>query len=221
MEEHKVKIIDIDWATHDVRRIVTEKPQGYSFIPGQATEVAINKPGLQEERRPFTFTSLNDDENLEFTIKVYEPDGVTEEIGKLKIGDELLIHDVWGAIQYKGPGYFIAGGAGVTPFIAILRQLKKDGNVDGNKLLFSNKKAEDIIYEDELKDILGNNLILSLTREDNNNYLYGHFDKQFLKGHIDDYKKYFYICSTAEMTEKMVNMLKELGIDDDKIVMEE
>jgi predicted ferric reductase len=41
-------------------------------------------------------------------------------IRKLKHGDELIIRDVWGAIEYKGEGVFIAGGAGVTPFIAIL-----------------------------------------------------------------------------------------------------
>jgi predicted ferric reductase len=48
--------------------------------------------------------------------------------GKLKHGDELIIRDVWGAIEYKGEGVFIAGGAGVTPFIAILRQLQADDN---------------------------------------------------------------------------------------------
>jgi ferredoxin-NADP reductase len=51
---------------------------------------------------------------LEFIIKIYDSnDGVTRELGKLKQGDELLIHDVWGAIEYKGEGVFIAGGAGI------------------------------------------------------------------------------------------------------------
>jgi predicted ferric reductase len=54
-------------------------------------------------------------------------------IRKLKHGDELIIRDVWGAIEYKGEGVFIAGGAGVTPFIAILRQLQAD-----DKLLTTN-----------------------------------------------------------------------------------
>jgi len=42
-EEHIVRITNIESVTHDVRRYQVEKPQGYTFKPGQATEVAINK----------------------------------------------------------------------------------------------------------------------------------------------------------------------------------
>lgn len=124
MEEHIVKILSIESVTHNVRQYNIEKPNGYHFIPGQATEVAINLPEWKNERRPFTFTSLNDWDHLQFTIKSYsDHNGVTNQLGQLKAGDELILHDVWGAIQYKGEGTFIAGGAGVTPFIAIFRQL--------------------------------------------------------------------------------------------------
>ena len=59
MEEHIVKIIKIEQVTHDVKRFQIEKPEGYSFVSGQATEVAINSRELLMERRPFTFTSIN------------------------------------------------------------------------------------------------------------------------------------------------------------------
>jgi ferredoxin-NADP reductase len=45
MTHHIVKINSIKHITHDVLQIVTEKPQKYTFTPGQATEVAINKDG--------------------------------------------------------------------------------------------------------------------------------------------------------------------------------
>ena len=44
MEEHIVRILSVDQVTHDVKRFRVEKPEGYSFIPGQATEVSINTP---------------------------------------------------------------------------------------------------------------------------------------------------------------------------------
>ena len=62
------------------------KPEGYTFEPGQATEVAINKEGWKEEKRPFTFTSLPDEEDLQFTIKSYrDHDGVTNELDGLVV----------------------------------------------------------------------------------------------------------------------------------------
>lgn len=92
--EHILKILSVSHVTHDVRCIRLEKPDGYVFTPGQATEAAVNKDGWASEKRPFTFTCLNEDPYLEFTIKCYnDHDGVTNQIGQLKPGDELIIDD--------------------------------------------------------------------------------------------------------------------------------
>ena len=83
------------------------------------TEIAINKLGWETEMRPFTFTSLDELPYLEFIIKIYTGhNGMTKELQNLVVGDRLIIGDAWGAIEYKGPGYFIEGGACITPFFA-------------------------------------------------------------------------------------------------------
>ena len=115
MEKHVVKIKAINKVTHDVLQIKTEKPNSLNFDPGQATEVAINKTGWENERRPFTFTCLPSENFLEFTTKTYPVrKSVTNELLNLKVSDELIIHDVFGTLIYQGEGIFIAGGAGVT-----------------------------------------------------------------------------------------------------------
>jgi len=146
MKNYTVKILNIANVTHDVLRFEVEKPVHYIFTRGQATEVSINMSGWENELRPFTFTSLNDSPYLEFIVKSYsEHRGVTNKMKTLKVGDSLIIRDPWGAIEYKGPGYFIVGGAGITPFIAILRLLQKERRSDGNRLFFSNKTSCDVI----------------------------------------------------------------------------
>ena len=141
MEQHFVKIKSINNVTHNVLKIVTEKPKNYNFTPGQATEISINKNKWQEERRPFTFTCLPDDDYLEFTIKTYPfRKGVTNELLQLRKNDEVILHDVFGAIAYNGKGVFIAGGAGVTPFISIFRFLRSKSEIGGNTLIFANHK---------------------------------------------------------------------------------
>lgn len=218
---YKVKIISIENVTHNVKRFRYEKPEGYHFNPGQATEVSINKPGWEEERRPFTFTCLNNDPYLEFTIKIYtDHDGVTNELGKLVVGDELIIRDVWGAIEYNGPGYFIAGGAGITPFIAILRQLYKENKLEDNILFFSNRTSKDIILESELSKMLGKNVVHTLTQESNLEYLHERIDENFFKKHVSDFNKNFYVCGPDAMVQEITNTLLKLGAIPDTVIFE-
>jgi ferredoxin-NADP reductase len=221
MTEYIVNIQSIEPVTHDVKRFRLDKPGDYSFVPGQATDVSINKPGWKDELRPFTFTSLNEDPFLEFTIKRYsDHDGVTNQLHQLSPGDQLILRDVWGAIEYKGPGYFIAGGAGITPFIAILRQLKKDGSTNGNTLYFSNKTSGDIIYEEELKSILGDGAHFLLTRENKPGYISSRIDKSFFESIRPDYSKHFYVCGPDPMISDISEALAGLGATADSIVFE-
>jgi hypothetical protein len=219
--EQVIKIKSIIPRTHDVKSFRCEKPKGYSFIPGQATEVSINKEGWRDEKRPFTFTSLNEDPDLEFTIKRYsDHNGVTNEMHSLKEGDEIIVRDVWGAIEYKGPGYFIAGGAGITPFIAIFRQLKKDGGLNGNQLFFSNKTDDDIILKDEFNSMLGDNVTHVITNDANTKYYSGYIDEEFLKQNVQDFNKRFYLCGPPKMVEVMQNILSRLGASPDTVIFE-
>ncbi len=222
MENHIVKIISIDMATYDVVKIVTDKPLGYKFNPGQATEIAINKEGWQKELRPFTFTCLPDDEYLEFTIKTYPSHkGVTNELLSLKPNDELIVGDSWGTIGYKGEGVFIAGGAGVTPFISIFRHLHFKNEIGNNKLIFANKAKADIINEAEFKKILGKNFINILSDEKNDEYAHGFITEDFLKRSCIDLKKYVYVCGPPPMMDAIEQQLLNLNIDKQLIVKEE
>ncbi|HEU0063718.1 MAG TPA: FAD-binding oxidoreductase [Flavisolibacter sp.] len=219
--EETVPIISINQVTHNVRQYRVQKPDGYEFIPGQATELSINKPEWVNEKRPFSFTSLNADRYLEFTIKSYtDHDGVTNELFHLKEGDELIIRDVWGAISYKGEGYFIAGGAGITPFIAILRMLNKDRSIGDNRLLFSNRTEKDIILKDELTAILGNKAIFNVTSDQASNYDHSFMNEDYLRKHISDFSKNFYVCGPDKMITDINNILIKLGANPQAVVFE-
>lgn len=221
MEEYIVRILNIEQVTHNVKRFQFEKPLGYSFKPGQATDVSINVPALRDEKRPFTFTSLNSAEYLEFTIKIYtDHNGITNELGKLKPGSELIIRDVWGDIAYKGKGIFIGGGAGITPFISIFRDLQQFNKIEGNILIFANKTKKDIILESELKRLLGNSFINILSDEKLEGYSFGFITEKFLKVNIPQHFNNFYLCGPPPMMETILKHLSSLGVREDLITME-
>ena len=221
MSQHSVQVKSIENVTHDVLSIITEKPENYNFIPGQATLIAIDQEGWRKKRRPFTFTSLPEDDHIEFIIKVYhEHDGTTDHLMDLRPGDSLLLFDIFGTITYKGEGVFIAGGAGITPFISILRDLNKKGELGNNKLIFGNKTREDIILKDELEEMLGENFINILSDEKTGEYPHGFVTKEFLRENVDDTNRYFYICGPPVMLKRLEKDLAELGVGNEMIVKE-
>lgn len=226
MEQHIVKIKGITKITHDVIQIATTRPPQYFYLPGQATELSINQDGWEEETRPFTFTSLPDNDYIEFTIKTYPAHvGVTNKLLQLDVGDELILHDVWGDIAYKGEGIFIAGGAGVTPFIAIFRHLQSINEVGNNKLIFANKTKGDIILEDELTKILGSNFINILSDEKTEEYPHGFITEAFIKAQMTEGVNHeitdlFYLCGPPPMIDAIEKQLMHLHINEKSIIKE-
>ena len=222
MELAIVKILKVEPVTHNVRRFTLERPEGLTFVPGQAADISINTPELKNEKRPFTFTGLTEWDHLEFTIKIYtDHNGVTNHLGKLKAGDQLIIHDVFGAIHYYGEGVFIAGGAGVTPFIAIFRQLKKEGKLGNNTLIFSNNTEKDIILREEFTQMLGKNFINTLTQEETTSFDHRLIDAAYLKEKLPTFAQYFYLCGPDPMVLALQKTLISLGADSSKVIVEQ
>lgn len=221
MTEHVVKVLEAKFITHDVKKFVVEKPEGYDFIPGQATDVAVNLPEWKDQARPFTFTNLRESKSLEFMIKIYnEQNGVTKELGRTNAGDELILHDVFGAIQYKGPGVFIAAGSGITPFISIFRELFRHNLINGNRLIYVNKTSENIIMGQELFKMLKKNFINVLTRENTVGYIGKRIDRNFLIENIMDFSQHFYVCGPDDFVRDINKLLVDLGADVSSLVFE-
>jgi ferredoxin-NADP reductase len=222
MEPLNVKIKSIRQITSDVLQIDTEKPQNFDFIPGQAIDISINKANWQNLKKPFSFTSIPENDHLQFTIKTYPSHkGVTNELLSLKKSDELILHDIFGTIAYRGEGLFIAGGAGVTPFISIFRFLKSQNEVGNNKLIFANKTKDDIILKDEFEEILGKNFVNILSEEKTNEYLNGIITENLIRDNITDKNKYIYLCGPPRMMILLEKILSDLKIDNKFIVKED
>ena len=221
MGKYIVKVLEANFITPDVKRFVVEKPEGYGFIPGQATDVSINLPGWEEKLHPFTFTSLNQWPYLEFMIKIYlDRPGITHQLSRINAGGELILHDVFGAIEYKGPGVFLAAGSGITPFLSIFRALHISKQIEGNTLIYSNKTAPDVIMQDELVEMLKGSFISVLTREHTIGFLSRRIDRNFLIQHIANFSQYFYVCGPDTFVANMQNLLLDLGVEPQMLVVE-
>lgn len=209
------------FVTHDVKRFVVSRPQGFRFDPGQGVELAIDHPDWRDEGRPFTPTSLEDDGVIEFTIKRYpEHEGVTRQLHGLNPGATLLMSEPFGTISYRGPGVFLAGGAGITPFLAILRKQARAADLEDHRLIFANKTPADIICEKEMRHYLGERFVPICTDAQATNYEQRRVDKDFLAEAIDNFDQHFYLCGPPGFMDTVNSALEELGADSQSLVFE-
>ncbi|WP_136634522.1 FAD-binding oxidoreductase [Pseudooceanicola onchidii] len=222
---HTLTLEKIEPVTPDTHHLSFSRPEGFDYTPGQAVDLALDRDGWREEKRPFTPVSLPDEPKLRFVIKSYpDHDGVTEQIGQMKPGDRVIIDDPWGAIHDEGPGYFIAGGAGVTPFIAVLEdRLETHGTLKDCTLIFSNEREEDIILRDTFDKMEGLKTVYTVTgdKHPSAGVETRKIDRDFLKDHVDPAHGKAYICGPEPMIDDVHDALISLGFSEDRIVTED
>lgn len=219
---HSALLLMTGFVTYDTKRFVVTKPEGFTFEPGQGVELTMDRAEWHGKGHPFTPTSRKEDQVLELTIKRYpERHGFTETLHRLAPGERVTLSDAFGTIRYQGPGVFIAAGAGITPFLAILRRLAADETLEGHRLLFSNKTRKDLICGLELRHYLDDACIFTFTREREPAQQHReHIDAAFLEGHIGSPDQYFYVCGPDPFVESVNDSLTKLGVSQERLVYE-
>lgn len=222
MNEYSVKILEISSISSNTFNIKVEKPQGYTYTPGQFTNISLIDGVKLDEKESFCFVGLVEASHLEFIIKLYnQNDSLKKAIVGSSVGKKLKISEPHGTFKYKGMGVFIAAGTGITPAIAILRDLKHKNDLVGNMLIYSNRKMDDVILHTELSQMLGIDYINVFTKERYEGYFFGRIDKNFLRMQIVDSVRYFYLCGSSNFVQDMRLILKEFNIPSDSIIFED
>ncbi|MCB1363507.1 MAG: flavodoxin reductase [Rhodobacteraceae bacterium] len=218
---YRLTLKKIEPVTHDTHHLVFDRPEGFDYSPGQGVELHLLKDGWEKKGRPFTPITLPHEPDLEFIIKSY-PDhkGVTEQIGRMKPGDEVEMKGPFGAISDQGPGVFIAGGAGVTPMIAVLRKRLHDhGTLSGSTLVFANKTEADIIWRDRFEAMEGLATAF-VVDEPGASVPRQRLDRDYLRRFVKADSR-CYLCGPPPMMRAVSEALHDLGVADAQIVKEE
>ncbi|MEO8232857.1 MAG: flavodoxin reductase, partial [Ignavibacteriota bacterium] len=98
--------------------------------------------------------------------------------------------------------------------------LNSKNKIGNNKLIFANKKEEDIIHKDEFEKILGGNFINILSDEKTDKYANGFINEEFLKSNVSDFNKTFYLCAPPLMMDAVGKLLANLHVEKKSIIKE-
>ena len=224
---HTLSLKSITPVTHDTYHLTFERPAQFEFAPGQAVDMAVDRDNWRDSKHPFTMISLPGETNLEFVIKTYPQEaegheGMTQRIAALSPGDKVLIEEPWGAIKDEGKGVFVAGGAGVTPFVSILRsRLAREGTLEGSTLVCSNSTERDIILRDSFEKMPGLHCVFVVTDEPDSPLYREKIDQPLLSDLVTPGRDKCYVCGPDAMLDDMAEALRAIGVAEEDIITED
>ncbi len=138
---------------------LTTRPQAgdaMRFVPGQFVWLNVGNSPFSLAENPFSISSAPADRNqLQFVIK--EVGDMTRSLPAMKPGTKAYLDGPYGSLtlehrQATGIA-LIAGGVGIAPMLSIARQLKTDGDSRPVVIVYGNRVATQIVYEDELVEL--------------------------------------------------------------------
>jgi ferredoxin-NADP reductase len=161
--------------TPRVGTLRVQMPEWPGHLAGQHVDVRLTAEDGYQAQRSYSIASPPDDSRLAITVERLEDGEVSQYlVGELKVGDKLELRGPIGGYFVWKPGdarplLFIAGGSGIVPLMAMIRQRALVGDMAPARLLYSSRNFEEIIYRTELERLAGagNRLTVAhtLTRE--------------------------------------------------------
>ena len=148
-ETELIKIVD---ESPDVKTFRFNKPEGWSFIPGQFLMVFFPDV-FGKAKRAYSISSSPTAPHIDLTIKLY---GLfTHHIWSLKEGSLWALRGPYGHFSLDmgrtNDIIFVGAGVGITPLMSILRW-STEKKIDRRfLLLYSNKTSADIIFNIEIQ----------------------------------------------------------------------
>lgn len=150
------RVVSIKRWNNTLYSLIVEPPQPLAFTPGQYTKLAVEVDG-ELLARPYTITSAPGEDRLEFFLVEVNDGPLSHRLGRLSPGDELLIDSrahgylVLQETPQVADIWLLATGAGLAPFLSMLREGSIFSRHQRVALVQSVRYAADLAYAEELR----------------------------------------------------------------------
>lgn len=235
LSRHFYTVIDVKKEAEKVWTVKMAPPKGqnvFDYLPGQFQFITFKRrKDLPVEEHHWTLCSSPTEKGyVSSTIKALGD--FTATIGETKVGDTATIHAPFGRFSHvlhpdEKELVFIAGGIGITPMMSMLRYMRDKKSTKSVVLLYGNRREEEIVFKDELKEIEEGGhpalrVIHVLSNSDENwRGATGYIDREKIKKYCGDLKgKGFYISGPPGLVKATIKNLRDLEVGDERMHIE-
>jgi ferredoxin-NADP reductase len=215
----------LTWRIAEVADVVEETPRTRTLVldveawnghrAGQHVDIRLTADDGYQAERSYSIASGPDDGRLELTVERIDDGEVSPYlVDEVQHGDAFELRGpIGGYFAWEpgdgGPLLLVGGGSGVVPLRSMLRARTSDVRA---RLVYSARTHDDVIYRDELSK-LGDDVVLTLTRERRNGVRTGRVDAELLREAgfepADDPR--IFVCGPTSFVEAVASALVDLG----------
>ncbi len=202
---------------------------------GQHVDVRLTAEDGYQTERSYSIASPSEAQgHLTLTVERLADGEVSPYlVDELRIGDKVELRGpiggyfVWDA-QMSGPLLLVAGGSGIVPLMAMMRQRTLLGSTVPTRLLYSVRSYDQIIYRDELASLVskdtGLEVVYTLTRMQPANWTGYHrrVDNDLLRevAWAGGEKPLAYVCGPTQFVETVAQGVLPLGYEPSRVKTE-
>lgn len=238
---HPLLVTDVRQETDDTVSITFDIPADqrelFAYQAGQYLTIRTTLDG-EEVRRSYSLCSAPYEGVWRVAVKQVEHGRFSTFANTtLKAGDTLEVMPPQGRFvvhpEAKSAGHvvFFAAGSGITPVLALMKQLLHDDRQTRVTLFYANRKKTDVIFLEELEDLKNRymqrlSLHYVFSGESQSSPLFeGRIDGARCESLLDRFvpdstQNHFFICGPEEMIHAVKDTLISSGVPEDQVHFE-
>jgi len=201
-----------------------DKPAGFSHQAGQNALLTLPDGS---EGHTFTIASAPHERELMFATRMR--DSVYKRaLAAAPLGSKFRLDGPAGVMvlheDEKRPAVFLAGGIGITPFLAMARDAEARLLPHRLLLIYSNRRPQDAAFLAELKHMQNRNFRMVATMTDAADWKGEKrlISRELVTEHVRDLREpVYYFAGPPGMTMAVQGMLGEMGVKEDDMRSEE
>ena len=203
------------------------KPAGFTHVAGQNVSLtlpSLSEPDAKGRSRTLTLASAPDERELMVATRL-SGSAFKRALDTLPVGSTARIAGPSGDLTLHAdparPAVFLAGGIGITPFLAMVRDATRAKLPHRVTLFYSNRRPQDAAFLDELRRLEQTNpnfrLVATITEQPDPAQPWsgeiGAINEEMLRRHVPDVRApIYYFAGPPAMTNAMRDVLTKIGV---------
>lgn len=233
--DYQVRLLKKEKVAKDAYSFYFERPTGFDFIPGQYLKLTLDvkNPDERGNHKLFSIASSpSETSHLMISSRIIQS-AFKNTLNDLESNSLVNLSGPFGVFVLNEKDItsrvFLAGGIGVTPFRSMIKYAA-DNNLGIPITLFTSfRTVEDIVFRTMFQEIVASHswfkLIETITRPEESklpwNGLTGRIDANLLSSNVKNLNSnIFYIAGPPQMVQDLTEIVKSLGVAQEKIKVE-